>query len=144
MFARRLAPATMLVALLLGGLPVLACTDDGTSTGPAPGAALVGTWEATSFSTDTEDFIAQGMTLRITLNADKTYEIEFTNDLVGACTPGPDCINTGDYGATVSTLTIDPGTADQTVFVYNIKGAELTLTGQIGGIDVTIVLDQVT
>jgi len=144
MFARRLAPGTIIIALLLGGLPVLACSDEDSSTGPAPGAALVGTWDATSFATDFEDFIAQGMTLQITLNADKTYEIEFTNDLVGACNPGPDCINTGDYGATVSTLTIDPGTADQTVFIYNIKGTELTLTGQIGGIDVTIVLDRVT
>ncbi len=144
MFARRLAPLTMVGALLLGALALPGCSEDNNPAGPAPGAALVGSWDATSFVAGADDFIAMGMTLQITLNADKTYEIEFTNDLVGACNPGPDCLDSGDYASTVSTLTIDPGTPDQTVFVYAIAGNELTLTGQIDGIDVTIVLVRIT
>lgn len=111
-----------------------ACSED-KATGPDP--ALIGTWNATSINALGTDLIADGMTLTATVNNDGTYALDITGDLMGACTPGPDCVVTGDYTATATQITFDPGTADQAVLNYSINGNNLTLTGTISGIPVT-------
>lgn len=68
----------------------------GCSDNTAPGAALVASWNATSFTGQGQDYIAQGMALTVRFTDAGTYSVAFTNDLVGACNPGPDCTNNGD------------------------------------------------
>ena len=117
-----------------------ACSSD-ESTGPDP--ALIGDWNATSIVALGTDLIADGMTLVATVNNDGTYELDITGDLMGACDPGPDCVVTGDYTATATQITFDPGTVDQTVLNYSISGNNLTLSGNIGGIPVTFAFTRV-
>jgi hypothetical protein len=146
-------------SLLLAGLCVTAtlapalsgCGSDGGGTGPNGGGggtnpALHATWNATSFGVlGVGDLIANGMTMVVTLAPGGTYTISFTNDVVGLCDPdpGPDCTFTGTYSSTASTLTLDPGTIDETTFNYTIVGTTVTLTGTIDGAAVTIVLQKV-
>jgi hypothetical protein len=99
------------------------------SNSPGSGSDLVASWNATSFATVTDDFIDQGMAVVITFHGDDTYEIAFTNDLVGARDPGSDCTTQGDYAATATTVTLKPGTADEITFDYNIVGDNLTMPG---------------
>ncbi len=136
MLARRAVRAASLLAAALIQLP--ACSDDEPT---APGASLIATWNATSFVTMGQDFIAQGMTLRMVFSAAGTYTLTVGNDLIGACAPNPDCVETGNYTATTTQLTIDPG-PDETVFTYTIQGTVLTLTGSIDGTAVTIILSR--
>ncbi len=141
MLARRFALRTARCLTVLLALAFVACSsDDSNGPAPAPGATLVGSWNATTFATSTDDFIAQGMTLVMTIKNDDTYTFAFTNDLVGACNPGPDCANNGPYTATSTTLTIDPGTVDETVFTYSVAGSTLTMNSSINGTPVTLVL----
>lgn len=136
-------------ALLLAGLCVSAtvapaisgCGSDEGGTGPS--SPLHASWNATSFVGQNTDLIANGMTVVMTLAPAGTYTFEFTNDLIGACTPGPDCTETGAYSYTSTLLTIDPGTPDETVFSYSIMGTTLTLTGTIEAIPVTITFEKV-
>lgn len=118
---------------LLGG-----CSSDDNGTGP--GSALVATWNATSFSALGQNFIALGMTLRITFASGGTYSINIAGDLIGACDQGTSCVNTGSYSATATQVTLDPGTADAVTFNYTIQGQTLTLTGSIDGNQATITL----
>ena len=111
-----------------------ACSSD-ESTGPNP--ALIGVWNATSINALGTDLIADGMTLVATVNDDGTYALDITGDLMGACDPGPDCVVTGDYTATATQITFDPGSVDETKLNYSISGNNLTLSGNIGGIGVT-------
>jgi hypothetical protein len=97
----------------------------------------------TSFATPTDDFIAQGMALVITFTSDGTHTLTVTNDLVGSCTPGPDCVEGGDYTATATTVTLDPGTVDEVVFDYTIAGTTLSMSGDIGGTPVAITASKV-
>ena len=110
-----------------------ACSSD-ESTGPNP--ALIGVWYATSITALGTDLIADGMTLEATVNNDGTYALDITGDLMGACDPGPDCVVSGDYSATATQITFDPGTPDATTLNYSISGNVLTLNGNIGGIPV--------
>jgi hypothetical protein len=116
-----------------------ACSsDDSNGPTPAPGAALHASWNVTSFATAADDFIAQGMALVITFKGDGTYTLTVTDDLVGICSPGPNCVEGGDYTATAATVTLDPGTVDEVTFDYTIAGTTLTMNGDIGGTPVTI------
>lgn len=124
--ASRLAPLCA-VAVLLSPLP--ACSSDST----APGAALVATWNATSFVALGQDAIAQGMTLTITFTAAGTYTLSVTGDVIGACSPDPDCSTTGTYAATNTQVTLDGGTPDEVTLTYAIQGTTLTVTGDIDG-----------
>jgi hypothetical protein len=120
---------------------VSGCGSDGNG-GSGPNAALYASWNATSFEALGTDFIADGMSLILTLDPAGTYTLDITNDLIDACDPGPDCINGGAFSATATQVTIDPGTQDETVFNYSIVGTTLTLTGSIGGNAVTITLER--
>ena len=128
-------------AVTLLASTVTACGDGKGGTGP--NAALYATWNATSFMALGSDFIADGMGLVLTLDAAGTYTIDFTNDMIGACNPGPDCSVSGDFSANASRVTIDPGTADEVVFNYSIVGTSMTFTGNLDGNQVTITFERV-
>ncbi len=115
---------------------VTACSDDDVTD---PTATLVGTWTVTSLSALGQNFIALGMDLELELESGGTYTFIVTNDLVEFCDPGPDCIRTGDYTATSSTITLDPG-VDATTFAWVISGNTMTWTGLIGGTPATAVM----
>lgn len=130
--------AAFRLAVLLA-VAVSACSsDDSNAPAPVPGSALRASWNVTSFATAADDYIAQGMGLVIAFNSDGTYALTVTNDLVGVCNPGPNCVEGGDYTATATTVTLDPGTVDEVVFDYTIAGTTLTMNGDIGGTPVTI------
>jgi hypothetical protein len=114
-----------------------ACSDDDNGTGP--GGGLVGSWTATSFVGLGQDFIALGMDLTLTLTNANTYTIVIENDTLGACEPGPDCTQNGNYTSTSTQITLDPDLPEETTtFAYTIQGSVLTLTGSIDGTPVTI------
>lgn len=126
------------MAVLLAVALTACSSDDSNGPAPAPGAALHASWNVTSFATAADDFIAQGMVLVITYKSDGTYTLTVTNDLVGICNPGPNCVASGDYTATAATVTLDPGTVDEVVFDYAIVGTTLIMNGDIGGTPVTL------
>lgn len=132
---RAVRAASLLVIFALAG----ACGSD--SSGPNANA-LIGTWDATSFSDGTVDIIQQGEGVTITFQSNDNYSIEITNDVAGLCDVGTDCTLTGSFSSTGSTIALDPGTQDETTFDYAINGTTLTLTGNIDGTDVTIVLQR--
>jgi hypothetical protein len=121
--------------LLLGALAAGCSSDDD---GTEPTSQLVGTWNAISFQGLGQDFVAQGMTFRLTLTSSGTYTLVITNDLIGSCDPGPDCSQTGTYSATATQFTLDPGTIDSVTFSYAIQGNTMTFTGSIDGNAVSI------
>jgi hypothetical protein len=130
------SPAFALIAASI--LAVSAC-----DSGNGPSNPLIGSWDATSFTAQGTDFIANGMSLVLTFEKGGTYTVAFTNDLIGACNPGPDCSDGGDFVRTGNQVTLDPGTVDETIFTYAIQGSTLTLTGDINGTATTIVLDKI-
>ncbi|HSA57341.1 MAG TPA: lipocalin family protein [Gemmatimonadaceae bacterium] len=132
----RVAASSALVVVLL---PVLAScsSDDDDPVGASD--PLVGTWTATSFQAFGQDFIADGMALSITVNANDTYAISVTNDLIGVCDPQTSCTETGTYSSSATQITLDPG-PDATTLNYSIQGNTMTLTGSIDAVPVTIVL----
>lgn len=137
------APRALLVAGLTFGtafsMVVPGCGSDG---GNGPGEALIASWDASSFTAQGNDFIADGMSLIMTFASGGTYTLDVTNDLVDICDTGPgtDCIVTGSFSSSGGQLTVDPGTVDEVVFDFTIQGTTLTLTGDIGGTPATIVL----
>jgi hypothetical protein len=141
MSARGLSRLAASLAVLSLTVFSTACSDDDDDgTGPVddPEAALVGTWNATSFVGLGQDFVAQGMGVTLTLTSSNTYTLAVANDLIGACDPDPNCSETGTYSATATQFTFDPGTVDSETFNYTIQGPTLTLTGSIDGTPVTI------
>lgn len=140
MFTRRTTQPWILLAMAVL-LPLAAACSDDETTGPAADP-LIGAWQVTSFQAEGMDFIALGMTMRITLTAAKTYTVIVSGDLIGTCDPVANCTETGSYSSTSTQLTIDPGTADAVTFNYSITGATMTFTGDIDGTAVTIVLQK--
>ncbi len=121
---------------------VSGCGSDGKG-GTGPNVALYADWNVTSFQALGTDFIADGMTMAITFDAGGTYAVVVTNDLVGICDPDPNCITGGDFTATGTTVTLDPGSVDEVAFNYSIVGTTMTFTGSIGPDPVTITLERV-
>lgn len=136
--ARRLGATLALTAALV---LAAACGDDN-GTGSNNGDPIVASWQVTSFGDGTTDFIAAGMTMKITLKGDGTYAFVITDDQVGACdNPGANCTKNGTYSHTSNQVTIDPGSADgETTFSYVIAGNTMTWTGTIETTAVTIVM----
>lgn len=131
---------------LVGLLPVIAgCSDSnngsggsgGGGTGPPAVPALVGSWLSTSLVAGGVDASTQGMTLNFTFTNTSQYSMAVTGDLLGFCTPGPNCTDNGDFSSTSTQLTFDPGTVDATTLNYAIVGTVLTVLGTIDGTSVT-------
>lgn len=136
MHARSLVVLARLSAAVALAPIVLACSDDN---GTEPTNALIGTWRATSFTAQGNNFIAAGMALSVALTANGTYTITITNDQIGACEPGPNCTQNGNYTSTSTTVTLDPGSVDVITFTYTIQGTTMTWTGSIDNIPATVV-----
>ena len=122
-------------------LPLAIACSDNDATGPSSDG-LVATWQATSFQVLGFDAIQQGMGARLTLTAARTYTFLITNDITDACEGATTCTDTGAYSSTSTQITLDPGTPDAITFNYAIQGSTLTLTGDIEGIPVTMVLQK--
>lgn len=134
------SPFTRAASLLVILAVATACGSD--SNGPN-GNPLVGTWDVTSFSVQgMGDLIQQGTSVTITFQSNDNYSIEISNDVAGLCDTGTACTLTGPFSSTGSTVTLDPGTTDSTLFNYTINGTVLTLTGDIDATPVTIVLQK--
>jgi hypothetical protein len=127
------------LVLTLAFLP--ACSDDDPA---APtGDPLLGTWNATSLTaTGVPNPIGLGMTMALTFSSGGTFNIVFTNDIVGFCDGAASCTQTGTYTSTATTLTIDPSDSDPGTFSYTISGTVLTLTGDIDGTQATFVFQK--
>lgn len=138
MLSRRTLFSAALVLSLGLGSGSLACGSDG-GNGPGGGvvAALVATWDVTSFVAGGTDLVQSGMGLSMALDNTGGYTLDYTNDQTGNCDPNPDCTNTGAWSATGTKMTFDPGTPDAVTLNYTVQGTTLTLTGTI---DITPVL----
>jgi hypothetical protein len=121
---------------------ITACGSDGNG-GTTPNIALYAAWNVTSFVGLGTDFIADGMTMVVTIDAAGTYTAAVTNDLIGTCSPGPDCVTGGDFTATATRITLDPGSQNEVTFNYSIAGTAMTWTGNIDGNPVTITMERV-
>ena len=137
----RITSRLFAVSLLL--LPATACSDDDET---GPNDSLEGTWDVQSFTGGGQDFIALGMQMSIELDATSstggTFELTIVNDGIDACDPGPNCNQTGNWTATSSSITINSGTVDATTFAYVRTGDQMTWTGTIDLIPVTVVLER--
>lgn len=140
MFAQPLTQRHRLLAMALL-LPLAVACSDNDATGPAPDP-LAGTWQATSFEALGIDVIDLGMSMRLTLTAARTYTMVITNDAIGACDEDSSCTAAGTYSSTSTQLTFDPGLEDEVTFTYLIQGSTMTLTGDIDGTPVTMVLQK--
>ncbi len=130
---------TAVLSLALGG-GITACSSNPTD--PEINAAVVGTWNATSFLAEDSDLILQGMTMSLGLTNDGTYSFNFTNDQGGLCDVGSACTESGDYATTDSQIVFDPDTDDEQTFNYSISGTTMTITADLDGTPVTIVLNK--
>ena len=89
-------------------------------------------WNATSIVVGGVDLMDDGMTLRFTFSASGEYSYTVTNDFLDFCDPGPNCSDSGDFTATGSRITFDPG-ADEETFSYTISGSTLSISAVIDG-----------
>lgn len=131
----------VLLPLLAATVLLAGCGSDN-GTGSNNSDPIVASWQVTAFGDGTMDLIAQGMTLKITLKSDDTYQFAVTGDKAGICGDGgtTTCTKTGAYAHTGSQVTIDPGSQDATAFNYSISGNTMTWTGMIDTTAVTIVM----
>jgi hypothetical protein len=95
---------------------------------------LLGSWNATVLLVDGVDLIAEGMTLSFTFDANGEYSYSVTGDLLEFCVAVTACTDGGDFTATSSQFTLDPGTLDAVVLSYSVTGGTLTVTGTVEGV----------
>jgi hypothetical protein len=108
---------------------VIGCSDGAVE----PPAGLVGTWNATSLVVDGVNLMDEGMTLSFTFSNDSEYSYSVTNDALDFCDLVANCSDSGDFSATGSQITFDPGTVDAETFSWSIVGSTLTVTATIEG-----------
>ena len=135
--ASRVLSAVILSLAAAGG--VAGC---GTDEDSGAGSAVVGTWDATSFTVAGTDLIAANMTISFTFTSSDTYSFSVTNDQGGFCDVGSTCTDGGVYTATATVITLDPGTTDATALNYTISGNTMTVTATIDGISITATFDK--
>ncbi len=111
------------------------------STEPPP-SALLGTWNATSIVVGGIDLMDDGMTLQFRFTADGEYSYTVTNDFLDFCDPGPNCSDFGDFTATASRITFDPGEDWEETFNYTISGNTLTIAATIDGFDFSFTFER--
>jgi len=121
---------------------VAGCSDSETSTAPGVNAAVVGTWNATSFVVMGNDLIPP-LGVSFVFNANGTFALNFTNDQGDFCDPMEvNCGETGNYTSTSTTITLDPGTADETTLSYSISGSTMTINATVDGEAIVVVLNK--
>ena len=141
MFAlsRRTIPTAVLTLAL--GFATAGCSSDETGPGTI-NPAVVGTWNATSVVLGGgADLIGQGMSLTFDFADDGTYSFVITNDQGGFCDGAADCVDAGSWTASNSQIVLDPDDDPQTLN-YSISGTTVTITADMEGTPVTIVMDE--
>ena len=138
--ASRALPA--IVMSLAVGWGVAGCSTDENGGNTGAGSAAVGTWNATNFTAAGTDLIAAGMTMAFTFNTSGTYSFSITNDQGGLCDGPADCTDGGDYTATDTQITLDPGTIDVAVLNYSINGNTMSISTTIDGVAITGTFDK--
>lgn len=109
----------------------------------APPPALVDTWDATALVIGGTDVYDQGMRFVVTFTDENEYFTTVNGDVVGFCDVGTDCNDDGDYTATATAVTFDPGTPDAVTLSYAISGGMLTLSGTLDGETFAATLDAI-
>ena len=117
------------------------CSDDEESGLGPPSSAVIGTWSATSLMVNGEDLIANDMILNATFDDSGVYVFHVEKDLTGICGEELFCDVTGNWTGTETQVTINPG-EEPTTFNYVTSGDSMTLTGPLGGVDATIVMEK--
>ena len=105
-----------------------------------PPPQLVGLWTATSLTAGGQDEIANGLQLSIRFNADNSYTITVNNDTIFYCEGETNCTDEGEYEATASQITFDPGTEFEATATYSISGDTMTFSGNFEGLSVQATL----
>ena len=144
MLKHRFHHFTVLALTLATASMLLGCGNgDENGTGPNV-SALVGSWSATSFIADGTDIVAAGTTITFTFT-ETTYSFSVTGDTSGFfCDPGvSSCGENGDIGSTSSSITFDPGTADEVTLTYNVTGDVLTVSGTVDGVTLTATFQKI-
>jgi hypothetical protein len=88
-------------------------------------------------------FIADGMTMVVTIDAAGTYTLDITNDLIGPCSPWSRLRYGGAFSATATRIILDPGSPDEVILNYSITGTTMTWTESSDGKAVTITMERV-
>ena len=122
-------------------LPLALACSGNESTSPDSNA-LVGNWQVTSFEALGIDFIQEGMSVELRLSAAGTYTFVIANDAFGFCETGTTCTDTGRFSSTSTQITMDAGTEDEITFNYSLRGTTLTLTTDVEGTQLTMVLQR--
>ena len=132
--SRRILPAVMLSLAVGWGATACSSDEDGGGGPSGAGTAVIGTWNAMTFIANGVDAIGAGMGLIFTFDNTGTYTFNVTNDQLGLCDGivGDDCSDTGDYEASGTQITLDPG-VDPAVLNYAISGNTMTVTANIDG-----------
>lgn len=137
-------PRALLTLVLIAITPVACSDDDDDPNGPPDTDPLVGTWNATSLLADGTELLGGGLAFSISFDEDGTYTTQVSGDVLGVFCEPPQtaCGDSGDYTNTSTTLTLDGGTADETVVSYVIAGDVLTLTGDLDGTAAVLVFSR--
>ena len=138
--ASRALPA--IVMSLAVGWGVAGCSTDENGGNTGAGSVVIGTWDATTFNLLGTELIGAGMGIVFTFEAAGTYIFDVTNDQAGFCDVGTACTDGGDYTATATVITLDPGTTDATVLNYTISGNTMTVTALVEGAPITATFDK--
>ncbi len=140
------SPTRALAAIVLSiavGWGVAGCATEENGGPSGAGAAVIGNWNVTTFTVNSVDIIAAGMSMIFTFENTGDYTFTVTNDQSGSvCDTGLDCFEQGDFTATATQITLDPGTTDATVLNYSISGNTMTITATIDGTLFTLTLDR--
>ena len=128
---RHASRAAVVLALAAAVVTIQGCNDAEDPTAPVP-SALLGSWVATSVMVQGTDLVTQGMVLSFHFSADGEYSYLVTGDLLDLCDQGSDCSDWGEFTASSTQITFDPGSGAQ-IMTYSISGDVMTMTGSMGG-----------
>jgi hypothetical protein len=107
---------------------------------PALGEPFIGTWNATSFMVDGQEYIQPNGDFYFVLQffTDASYYFGVGGDTDGLFCTAPDtmCDDEGDITFTSSTITLDPGTPDAQTLAYSVSGNTMTTSTSIDGSNV--------
>lgn len=121
------------LALTVVALPLfLSCGDDGPTN---PQNRLIGTWEATRFEIEDVDFLDVVGSITLTFSSSGTYTIAVAGDInQDLCTGSTSCtLQAGEYSATSSRITFDPGEPEEIALNYTVSSSTLTISGTVAG-----------